>query len=326
MNRREAIPALTALLYGMTHANAQTANPYSDFPKQNLTLLCGFPPGGLTDVMSRKFAQFLQTSRNAKVVVENKPGASGQIASSQLTKSKPDGYTLMCATTHHVINPAVNSKLPYNTKRDFTNIAELGAAPNVLLVSNDVPANNLQEFLDYARKSGNLAFASTSVGGSTHMSGELLALFTKAPLFHVPYKGAAPMMTDLLGGQVKCAFNDIAGASPFIRDKRCKAIGITSQERLVSMPDIPTFVEQGLKEFVVTTFWGIYGPAGMPPALVEQINRLAVECSTSQDMVNYWAQNGGWTSKKSVAEYNNFINSEIDRWARVAKERNIVVE
>jgi tripartite-type tricarboxylate transporter receptor subunit TctC len=326
MNRREAVPALMAMLYGMTHPSAHASNPYSDYPKQNLTVLCGFPPGGLTDVMSRKFAQFLQTSRNAKVIVDNRPGASGQIASTMLTKAKPDGYTLMCATTHHVINPAINQKLPYNTKRDFTNIAELGAAPNVLMVSNDVPANNLQEFLDYARKSGKLAFGSTSVGGSTHFSGELLALYTKAPLFHVPYKGASPMMTDLLGGQIKCAFNDIAGAAPFIREKRCKAIGITSVERSASMSEIPTFVEQGLKEFIVTTFWGIYGPAGMPPELVAHINQLADECRRSPDMVNFFAQNGGWTSTKSITEFNNFINSEIDRWARVAKERNIVLE
>lgn len=326
MKRRTFLPAIAAGLSGFSSLASHAASNFSDFPNKQLTILCGFPPGGLTDLMARKFAVYLQNERKATVVVDNKPGASGQLATSQLARSPKDGYTLMVATTHHVINAAINAKLPYNTKRDFVPIAELGAAPNALLVSNDVPANNLQEFLEYAKKSKELAFASTSVGGSTHMSGELFTLATGAPMYHVPYKGAGPMMTDLIGGQIKCAFNDIAGSAPFLRSKRVKAIGLTSSERIPVFPDLPTFAEQGLKDFVVTTFFGIYGPAGMDASLVEHINRLAVACSQSPDMVNYFAQNGGWTSRKTVAEYTAFVNAEIDRWTRVAKSRNITAE
>lgn len=324
MKRREFIPALAAAMYGMGQANAQS--DHGDYPNRPVTLLVGFPAGGLTDILARRFVTFMQDTRKATVVVENRAGASGQIASAQLTKARPDGYTLMFAATHHVINPAINPKLPYDTKRDFTSIAELGAAPNVLLVNNEVPANNLKEFLEFANRSGRLPFGSTSIGGSTHLSGELFSMYTKAPLVHVPYKGAAPMLNDLLGGQVKCAFLDLAGATPFLADKRVKAIGLTSQERVASMPQIPTFVEQGLKDFVVTTFWGAYGPAGMPAPLVEHLNQLVVRFSNSPDMVAFFAKNGGWPSKKSAPEFNRFISSEIDRWVQVAKDRNITVD
>lgn len=299
----------------------------ADYPNRQITVLVGFPPGGFTDIMARRFAMYLQTELKANVIVENKPGASGQIASAQVAKSAPDGFTLLVATTHHVISPAIYEKLPYDTVKDFKPIADLAEAPNVLLVNMDIPVNNVQEYLAYARKHpGGLAFGSTSVGGSTHFSGELLALNGKAPLFHVPYKGAGPMMSDLMGGQVPSAFNDIQSAAPFIRSNKVKALGVTSRERVAGFPDIPTLIEQGVPDFEVTTFVGLYGPAGMSPELVNRLNKWAIASSNTPETLDFLTKGGSVASKKTPEDFANYVNSEIVKYQRVAKERHIKVD
>lgn len=314
-----ALPILMAVPVPASAADA-------DYPNRPITLMVGFPPGGYTDIMARRFGIYLQNELKTTVVVENKPGASGQIASAQVVKAAPDGYTLLVATTHHVISPAIYEKLPYDTSKDFTPIAELAAAPNVLLVNKDIPVNNVQEYLAYAHKQkGGLAFGSTSMGGSTHFSGELVALNTKAPLFHVPYKGAGPLMTDLIGGQVPSAFVDIQSAAPFMRSNKFKALAVTSRERLAAFAGVPTMAEQGVRDFEVITFVGVYGPANLPPALVQRLNKLAVASSSTPEALDFLSNGGSVASKKTPAEFESYVNGEIAKWRRVAKERNIKV-
>lgn len=312
-------------LLGTTFAAGAADAPA--YPKKPITIMVGFPPGGLTDVLARRLARDLQTELKQTVIVENKAGASGQIATAQVAKAAPDGYTLLVTATHHVINPAINPKLPYDTAKDFVPIAELGSTPNVLVVHPSLPVSNLQDYLSYTRKQqGGLAYGSSSIAGSTHLSGEMLALMTKAPLLHVPYKGLAPATSDLLGGQIPSLFSDLQSIMPFIKDGKVRPIGVTSPERSPSLPNVPTIAEQGVPGFEVTTFIGLYGPANLPKPIVERLNKLAVQSMNKPESVEWLKINGGSPGKKNVTEFASFVNAELAKWRRVVKDANVKAE
>lgn len=312
-------------LLGTTFAAGAADAPA--YPQKPITIMVGFPPGGLTDVLARRLARDLQTELKQTVIVENKAGASGQIATAQVAKATADGYTLLVTATHHVINPAINPKLPYDTAKDFIPIAELGSTPNVLVVHPSLPVSNLQDYLGYARKQqGGLAYGSSSIAGSTHLSGEMLALMTKAPLLHVPYKGLAPATSDLLGGQIPSLFSDLQSIMPFIKDGKVRPIGVTSPERSPSLPNVPTIAEQGVPGFEVTTFIGLYGPANLPKPIVERLNKLAVQSMNKPESVEWLKINGGSPGKKNVTEFASFVNAELAKWRRVVKDANVKAE
>lgn len=294
------------------------------YPQKPITIVVAFAPGGLTDTLARRFAKDLQAEFDQTVLVETKAGASGQIASAQVARASPDGYTLLVTATHHVINPAITPTLPYDTEKDFIPIAELGSTPNVLLVHPSLPVTNLQEYLSYARKQpGGLAYATSGVAGSTHLSGEMLALMTKVPLLHVAYKGVAPASTDLLGGQVPSLFGDLQSMMPLIKDGRVRAIGVSSAQRSPSVPDVPTIAEQGVPGFEGTSFIGLYGPSGLPPSVVDTLNRVALKSMNSEETLELLRTNGGSSGKKSAAEFKSFIDQEMAKWRKVVKEGNV---
>lgn len=297
------------------------------YPQKPITIMVGFPPGGLTDVLARRLAKDLQTELKQTVIVENKAGASGQIATAQVSKATADGYTLLVTATHHVINPAINPRLPYDTAKDFVAIAELASTPNVLVVHPSLAVSNLQDYLSYARKQqGGLAYGSSSIAGSTHLSGEMLALMTKAPLLHVPYKGLAPATSDLLGGQIPSLFSDLQSIMPFIKDGKVRPIGVTSPARSSSLPNVPTIAEQGVPGFEVTTFIGLYGPADLPKPIVDRLNKLAVQSMTKPESVEWLKINGGSPGKKNATEFATFVNSELVKWRRVVVDANVKAE
>src|SRR6218665_601730 len=213
--------AIVACL-GSAPALAAEAAPW---PSRPITLVVPFPPGGMTDVGPRRMAKDLQHALGQSVVVDNRAGASGQIGTEHVHRAAPDGYTLLVSATHHVINPALRGKLPYDARSGFTPLALLASTPNVLVVHKDVPAANLSEFIAYARKQpGGSMFGSSSIGGATHLSGELLRLEAGIPMTHVPYKGAAPALADLLAGQIPALFHDVMTMAPYVRDGRVKAL------------------------------------------------------------------------------------------------------
>lgn len=319
--------ALAGALIGTFSAAPVWAADTKMYPDRPITIIVPFPPGGLTDIVARQLARAMQETFKQTVVVDNKAGASGQIGSQHVARAAGDGYTLLVTATHFVVNPAVRKTLPYDPVKDFTPIALLVSTPNVLAVTKSLPVNTLQEYLAYARQQKDgLAFASSGIGGSTHLSGEMLKVMAKAPLMHVPYKGMVPAINDTLGGQVPSIFADIGGIMPFAKDGKIRIIGVTSPQRSPALPDVPTIAEQGVPGYEANTFIGLMGPADMPPAVVEKLNRLARDAMHASSVAQTLEQNGGVAGEMSAAQYGEYVRSELVKWKRVAQEANVPVE
>ncbi|MFT0850455.1 tripartite tricarboxylate transporter substrate binding protein [Achromobacter sp. F4_2707] len=298
-----------------------------EWPSQPITIVVPFPAGGMTDVLARRLAQHMHDKLGQTVVVENRAGASGQIGTAVVARAKPDGYTLLVSATHHSINPAVRSNLPYDTRKDFTNLALMATTPNVLVVNNEVPATNLKEFSEYVKQQPNgVLYGSSSIAGATHLSGELLKLETGLPIANVPYKGATPAMTDLFGGQIPALFHDVTTMTPHIKDGRVKAIGVTSAERSPALPDVPTIAEQGVPNYLAITWIGFYGPAGLPQDIAEKLNTLARESMHTPDALEAFKANGTEPGDLNLKEYDQFVNSELDKWQDVVARAGVKVE
>jgi len=292
-----------------------------------ITIVVPFSPGGFTDLIGRRFAMDLGEALQTTVVVQNRPGASGQIGSASVTREAPDGYTLLVTATQHVIYPGLQPKLPYDPRKDFTDIAILAYAPNVLLVSGSAPIASAREFTEYANQQpGGLAFGSSSIGGSAHMSGELYKMVTGAALRHVPYKGAAPAITDLISGQIPSAFLDATSAAAFIRSGQAKALAVTSKVRLPSLPETPTVAEPGYPSYESQAWVGLFGPAGLPAQIVARLNQIAVEKTNAPGNVAWLANNHAIPANFSAAQTRAFVATELDKWQAVIDQAQLTTQ
>lgn len=297
----------------------------ADWPTgQPINIIVPFAPGGFTDLIARRLALNLSTALKTSVVVQNKAGASGQIGSAIVAREKPVGYTLLVTATQHVIYPALQPNLPYDPKKDFSNIAILAYAPNVLLVPTKSPVSTVKEFTEYAKKQpGGLSFGSSGVGGSAHLSGELFKLVTGANLHHVPYKGAAPAVTDLLGSQIPSAFLDATSAAAFIRSGELKALAVTSKERLPTLPTVPTIAESGYPSYESQAWVGLFGPPGLPIEIINTLNNIAVESSALAVNAKWLVENNAIPSKLRPVQVSEFVDSELDKWKQVVSKAHV---
>ena len=306
---RIAVAATVALTTAVAAAQS--------FPTRPVQLIVPFPPGGTTDILAREVAQQLSTRWNVAVVVENKAGASGAIGSEQPIRSAPDGHTLMITATHHVINPSLR-KLPYDTKKDFTSIAQIAAVPNVLVVHPSVPATDVQQLIRLAKeKPGSLSFGSTGVGGANHLSGELFKSMAGVDMVHIPYKGAAPALNDLLGGQIPVMFDSLPGVIQHLKSGKLRALGVTTAQRVASMPEIPTIEEAGVPGFEATAWFGMYGPANLPPDILARIVADVQAVLQSERTRERFSPQGAEVISMTQPEFARFVAAEIDKWARV---------
>lgn len=320
---------VTALITTAALAMVPVASGWAEqtWPNRPITLVVPFPAGGFGDVLGRFVAKHLQDELAQPVVVENKPGASGQIGTEIVARAKPDGYTLMVTGPHHVINPALKPALPYDASRDFTPIAALTEMTLALVVNGKSPINNLDDYLKAARiQKGGMSYGSSSIGGSSHMAGELLKLTTGAPLVHVPYNGTAPGLTDLMGGQIPSLIMDVGMAALYAKDGKLKPIAVTSRQRSEALPDVPTVAEQGFPDYEVTAFMGFYGPAGLPPALTKRLNTIALDAMTSGSTSEWLKQNGVQAGKLNPAQFRVFVDEELLKWKDVVAKAGIKAE
>jgi len=297
------------------------------YPAKAVRIVVPFPPGGTTDILAREVAAAASARWGQPVVIENKGGASGTIGSEQVKGSAPDGHMLMITATHHVINPSLRKSLPYDTKRDFTSIALIATVPNVLVVHPGFAAQSVADLVRMAKeKPGSISFASTGIGGANHLSGELFKVMAGVNMVHVPYKGAAPAMNDLIAGHVPVMFDGLTGVVPQVAGGRLRALGVTTLRRVPALPNVPTIDEAGVKGFEVASWFGLYGPAGIPAGTLQKISTDVLAVLATPDMKERFAKHGADPGTLSQPDFTRFVESEIDKWGRVIEQAKIPKE
>jgi tripartite-type tricarboxylate transporter receptor subunit TctC len=321
---RTALRSLVfAVLAGLSAAALAQA-----YPTHPVRLVVPFPAGGTTDILARAVAQQLTESLGQSFVVDNRPGAGGNIGADIVAKSPPDGYTLVMGTVGtHAINPSLYSKMPYDHVKDFVPIVLVAGVPNVLEVNTSVPVHTVNDLIKLAKeKPGQINFASSGAGTSIHLSGELFKTMAGVDMTHVPYKGSAPAITDLIGGQVQVMFDNLPSSLAQIKAGKLRAVAVTSLKRAPALPDVPTLNESGLPGFEASSWFGILGPAGTPPAVVTRINAEVNKWLQSPDarekLLAQGAEAAGGTPESFVAH----IKSETEKWAKVVKASGAKVD
>jgi len=318
---RRALAVLAFACIAISPAQAQT------IPGNQIKIIVPFPAGGTTDILARFVAQYLAEKLGVTTMVENRPGASGTIGSEVVAKSQPDGSTVLITATHHVINPSLRKSLPYDTQKDFSPIAVVATAPNALCVSKDFPAKTVAELIAMAKKEpGKLSFGSSGIGGANHLSGELFEQMAGVNIEHIPYKGAAPAMNDLIGGHIPIMFDTLPTVLPAAQAGNIRVLAVTSLQRAASLPDVPTLDEAGVKGFEATSWFGMYMPQadGNPiyVKLVEAMKEILASPATREKFATQGVEPG----RRTGAEFTAFVDAEIKKWSDVAKTANVPQE
>jgi len=303
-------------------AQAQT------YPNKPIRLVIPFPPAGATDITGRVVAQKLGDALGQSIVVDNKPGAGGAIGTDIAAKAAPDGYTILIATTStHSVGPALSAKLPYDTVKDFTPIIHLADSPHVLVVSSMTPYKTVNELIAAAKaKPGSLNYGSSGVGTIVQLTAEEFKLATHTDIVHVPYKGTALVFGDLATGQVTMMFDNVISAQPSLQSGKVRPLGVTSAKRSALMPNVPTMVEAGVPGFVSEAYFGLWGPAGLPAAIVNRINTEANKVLQTADLKERFAQLGCVPVGGTPQAFAQHINSETAKWSGVIKAAGIKPE
>ena len=297
------------------------------YPAKPIRIVVPFPAGGTSDILSRAIGQKLTEEWKQQVIVDNRPGASANIGAEIVVKSPPDGYTLLCASTIHTINPSLYSKLSYDPVRDFSPITLIAATSQVLAVHPSVPVKSVKELIAYAKKRpGELNYSSAGNGSQPHLTAEIFKARTGINIVHVPYKGAPPAMTDLLAGHVALTFATSPSAVPHAKSGKLRALAVSTAKRIAALPDVPTIAESGVPGFEASGANGLVGPAGMPAAVVDRLNAAVVRIVKEPAMSKYLSDQGAdpWTT--TPAEYAAYIKSEVAKWAKAVKDSGAKVD
>lgn len=297
------------------------------WPARTVKIVVPFPAGGPTDVLTRYLAEKLSTQLGQPVVVENKPGAGGSIGADLVSKSAPDGYTLVMATAStHSIGPYLG-KLPYDPVKDFTPVVWVGNATNVLVISNAVPAGSVKELIELARKDpGKLNYATSGIGTISHLTSELFASMAGVKLTHVPYKGTQQSIADIASGQVAMLFDNIMTAQPNIKAGRVKAIAISSSARSPLVPELPTIAESGLPGFQSVVWFGLLGPAGLPKPIVDRVNTEMNKTLALADVKARFAQMGFDQAGGTPAVFSQVMQRDAEKWSKVIRDAGVKPE
>ncbi len=322
---RTILRALGALAVAFA-ANVHAQAPYPNHP---VRIVVPFPAGGTTDILARATAQKLTETLGQPFVVENRPGAAGNIGAEIVAKSPPDGYTMLMGTVGtHAINASLYEKMPYDHVKDFVPVVLVAGVPNVLVVHPSVPAKSVQELIAYAKANpGKLNFASSGSGTSIHLSGELFKTMTGVSMQHVPYKGSAPALADLTGGQVQLMFDNLPSALPLIKAGKLRALAVTSLARASALPDVPTVAESGLPGFEASSWFGLLAPAGTPKDVVTKVNaEVAKWLATPEAKEKLAAQGAIVASGLTPDDFTRHIASETTKWQKVVKDSGAKVE
>ena len=298
------------------------------FPSKTVRIINPFAPGGATDIIARQMAQKLTEAWGQAVVVENRAGASGAIGVEMVAKSPPDGYTLLIATqTTHAANPALYAKLPYDAAKDFAPLTLAGSTPLALMVRPALPVSSVKEFIAYAKKNpAKLVYASGGNGTSQHLTAELMKSMSSTYMLHIPYRGAGPAMTNLLGGQVDFMFDNLPTALPHIKAGKLRGLAVTSASRSPLAPELPTMAESGLPGFELSTWFAFFAPAGTPRAIVDKISGDMRRVLAQPDMQQRLAAIGVDIRASTPDELATFQRAELAKWGKIVKDSGAKVD
>lgn len=313
-----------ARLGAMIAATTLTATAaLAAFPEKPIRLVVPFAPGGGTDLIARTLGAGMSTELGQQVIIDNKPGAGTIIGTDAVAKSAPDGYTMVIASFAHAVNPSLVSKLPFATDKAFTPITLIGRGPNVLVVRADSPYTSVADVLAAAQaKPGRLTFASQGNGTSAHLAGEMFMNLAKVEMVHVPYRGAGPAITDLLGGQVDMIFGTAAAVSNLVGQGKLRALGVTTTEASAAFKGVPT-IGATVPGYAVESWYGLYVPAGTPAAVIQQLNAAAKKAARNPDFSKKVEQEGLAVVASDPAELDRYVKAEEARWRKIVKENNI---
>ncbi|MET0345632.1 MAG: tripartite tricarboxylate transporter substrate binding protein [Casimicrobiaceae bacterium] len=325
---RTDVRAIALVLAAAAAAFAPAASTQTPYPTKPVRVVVPFPAGGTTDLLARAASQKLSETWGQQALVDNRPGAGGNIGAELVAKAAPDGYTLLMGTVGtHAINASLYPKMPYDHVKDFAPVILVAGVPNVLVVHPSLPVNSVQELIAYAKANpGKLNFASSGSGTSIHLSGELFKVMTGVQMTHIPYKGSAPALTDLVGGQVQLMFDNLPSSLAFIKAGKLRALAVTSAQRSPALPDVPTVAESGVPGFEASSWFGLLAPAGTPRDIVTKINADTQKWLASPDAKDKLAAQGAAAAGGSPEDFAKHIQAETAKWARVVKESGAKVE
>ena len=319
--RMVALAAITTAV-GSPFAMAQAA-----YPSKPITLVVTYPPGGGADAMARLIGPKMGEALGQSVVIENKPGAGGQIGAAAVAKAAPDGYTLMLDASSFSVNPSLYPKLPYDSAKAFQPVGVIALFPNVVLVNANFPVKNIAELIGAAGKSKNaVSFASSGNGSAQHLAGALFESAAKVDMVHVPYKGGGPALNDVIGGQVPLFFGNLASTLQHVQSGKLRALAVTSGSHSSILPDVPTLSESGLKGTEIYEWNAVFAPANTPEFVMKKLATAFQQAIDSPEVRARIAQLGGEIQKGSPEQAKKFIEQQTNLWQRVIKERNITTE
>ncbi|MFP5406242.1 MAG: tripartite tricarboxylate transporter substrate binding protein [Gammaproteobacteria bacterium] len=322
MDRRSCLVAMAAAMAASTRSLASPA-----YPDRPLRMIVGFTPGGPNDIVARILAKELSDSLGQPVVVENRPGAGGNIGTDLAAKAAPDGYTLLMGSTGpQAINPAVYRDLPFDVLRDLAPVSLVAQLPNALVINPAVPARTVKELIALAKtEPGRLRYGSSGYGTTLHLSGELFASLAGIQMLHVPYRGTAPAIADVASGQIDLVFAAVPSVLPMVQAGRLRMLAVTTPSRSAALPDIPTVAESGLPGYEMTPWFGVFTSAGTPAVIVRKLNDEIRKIVAAPSVNDALARQGAEPLSNSPEEFESLLRAEIAKWSRVVKEAGITV-
>jgi tripartite-type tricarboxylate transporter receptor subunit TctC len=314
--------AVWALISALPVDNALAA-----YPERIIRIVVPFAPGGGTDVIARTLAQEMAKDLGATIIIENKPGAGTIIGTQAVAASEPDGYTLLMGTFANAVNPSLNAKLPYDPHKDFAAVALIARSFNIVVVNPASPIKSIADLIAAAKSDPDkLSYGTYGTGTSAHLAGELFKNMAKVNLTTVPYKGAAPAITDLLGGQIQVMFTTVASAASLIAAGQLRALSVTSAERSPAFPELPTVAEAGVPGYAAESWYGLYAPAKTPAEIIDRLNKSAARAVRSEAFKKLGVNEGLVMVASEPAELDRYVRGEEERWRKVIHDANIRIE
>lgn len=321
MTSKAKFAALSVAIYV---AAASAVCQAQSWPNRPIRMLVGFPAGGPTDVVARIVSDKLASQVGQRIVIDNRPGAAGNIAVEILTKSNPDGHTLLYSSNAIALSPGLYSRLGYDPNKDLAPVTEIGAGCLIFVVHPSLPVKSVQEFIDYAKaRPGQLNYASSGAGTSTHLAAVLFSQRTGIQTQHIPYKGTAPSLVDMIAGRTQFLMGAVLTAVPHVKEGRLRALAVTGSKRIQSLPELRTLEESGLPGFVVTTWQGVFAPAGTPAAVLTRVNAEIVKAVRSPELRPKIEQQDMDPTGLGVKAFTDAYYAELKRWTKVAKDAGL---